>query len=140
MKTAMVVLAGVLALAACGSTDGGSDAGNGTFKDELKFGTGIDYAAFQLTGEGTSFDTAVNKTIAFRLESSANFDGRFVRLYFNTLEQKDFAGCANADAHLCLSSFPVSTPGSYVVKAYLVKTNVDIGVETEVTSATLTLR
>lgn len=129
-----------LALAACGSTttpDGGSSGG---FKDELKFGTGINYSAMQLTGEATSFDLALNRQLSFRLESAANFSGRFVRLYFNGLEQKDFSGCANADAHLCLSSFNVSQAGTYEVKAYLVKTVVDIGEETLVTSATLTLR
>jgi hypothetical protein len=125
----------------CGSSPGPKDGGTtGAFKDELKFGTGINYSAFQLTGEATSFDVLTTRQLSFRLESSANFSGRFVRLYLNSLEQKDFTGCANADAHLCLSSFPVSTAGTYDVKAYLVDTVIDIGKETLVTSATFTLR
>lgn len=122
----------------CGSPSG-KDAGS-AFKDELKFGTGINYSAFQLTGEATTFDKLTTRQLSFRLESSANFSGRFVRLYLNTLEQKDFTACANADAHLCLSSFPVSTVGTYDVKAYLVDTVIDIGKETLVTSATFTLQ
>lgn len=138
MRSLLLLLA--LALTSCGSAstpDGGTN--NSGFKDELKFGTGINYAAMQLTGEGTTFNLALNRQLSFRLESAANFSGRFVRLYFNGLEQKDFSGCANADAHLCLSSFNVSQKGTYEVKAYLVKTVVDIGEETLVTSATLTL-
>ena len=109
------------------------------FKDDLRFGTGIDYSAMKLTGESTSFTVATTPTVSFRIESAANFDGRFVRLYLNTLEQKDFAACANKDAHICLSAFNVSNPGTYEVKGYLVDTIVDIGKETLVTSATLTL-
>jgi len=110
------------------------------FKDELKFGTSINYAAMQLIGPAESFDLATTKMLSFRLESAANFDGRFVRLYLNGLEQKDFSACANKDAHICLSSFAVSTKGTYQVKAYLVATTVDIGTETLVTSATFSLR
>jgi hypothetical protein len=108
----------------------------GAFKDDLRFGTGIDYGAMKLTGEGTSFAAG---PISFRVESAANFDGRFVRLYLNALEQKDFSACANADAHICLSAFNVSNPGTYEVKAYLVATVVDIGKETLVTSSSFTV-
>ena len=134
-STALLV---VFLFVSCGSPSG-KDAGS-AFKDELKFGTGINYSAFQLTGEATSFDLLTTRQLSFRLESSANFSGRFVRLYLNSLEQKDFAACANADAHLCLSSFNVSTAGTYEVKAYLVDTVIDIGKETLVTSASFTLR
>ena len=135
------VLVGLLSLAvvSCGSSPG-KDGGTSAFKDQLTFGTGINYSAFQLTGEATTFDLATTHQLSFRLESAANFDGRFVRLYLNSLEQKDFSGCANADSHLCLSSFSVSTAGTYEVKAYLVATVVDIGKETLVTSSTFTLR
>ena len=121
----------VLVLAGCG--------GSG-FKDELTFGTGIDATGFKLTGASDSFDVSTTKTVWFRLESAANFDNRFVRLYLNKLEQKDFAACAAKDSHICLSSFGVSTPGTYTVDAYLVQTVIDIGKETLVTSKTLTLR
>jgi len=137
----VTLLAVIVSLVSCGTLPGPKDAGSGGgFKDELKFGTGINYGAMQLTGEATSFDVLTTRQLSFRLESAANFDGRFVRLYLNSLEQKDFSGCANADAHICLSSFNVSTPGTYEVKAYLVATVIDIGKETLVTSATFSLR
>lgn len=110
-----------------------------SFKDDLRFGTGIDYSAMKVTGESTTFSKAPS-LIAFRLESAANFDGRFVRLYLNGLDQKDFAACASKDAHICLSSFSIGNPGTYEVKAFLVQTVVDIGKETLVTSATITVR
>lgn len=113
--------------------------GGSSFKDELTFGTGIDSSGFSLTGASDSFDVATTSSVWFRMESAANFNGRFVRLYFNKLEQKDYAACAQKDAHICLSSFAVSTPGTYQVDAYLVETVVDIGKETLVTSKTLTL-
>jgi len=139
-SNALFLAVALLLLAACGSTSNtpAPDAG-GQFKDELLFGTGLDGTGFGLSGTSDSFDLTRVSTVWFRLESAANFDGRFVRLYFNGAEQKDFSGCANADAHICLSSFAVSTKGSYQVKAYLVKAVVDIGQETLVTTRTLTL-
>ena len=111
----------------------------GPFTDSLTFGTGVTGTGFTLVGESESFSVATTHVLWFRVESSANFDGRFVRLYLNKLEQKDFAGCANPDAHLCLSQFSVSQPGTYEVEAYLVQTINDIGKETFVASARLTL-
>ena len=126
-------LIAVLALAGCGG-------GGGSFKDDLSFGTGVDATFQALVGVADSFDTRTTSLVWFRMESSASFEGRFVRLYFNTLEQKDYAGCASQDAHICVSQFAVSTPGTWQVKAYLVKTVIDIGQETLVASHTLTLR
>lgn len=110
-----------------------------TFKDDLRFGTGLGGNGFQLVGESETFTKATTSMLTFRLESSANFEGRFVRLYFDGLTNKDFAACANPDAHICLSSFPTVNPGTYTVKAYLVKTTVDIGKETFVASRTITV-
>lgn len=118
---------------ACGGTSSGS------FHDELKFGTGIDGTGFGLVGVAESFSLAANRSLYFRFESQAKFDNRFVRLYFNKLEQKDFSACAAVDSHICLSSFTVSNAGTYNVEAFLVKTVVDIGQETLVASRTLTL-
>jgi hypothetical protein len=125
----LLVLFCALALASCGS---------GGFKDDLRFGSGS--TGFDLTGESDTFNVATTRMVYFRFESAANFDNRFVRLYFNKLEQKDFAACASADAHLCVSGFAVSTPGTYQVEGYLVQTVVDIGKETLVAKKTLTLK
>ena len=125
-----VLAAGAMA---CGGTS------TGGFHDELKFGTGIDGTGFALVGAADSFSLATTRSVFFRFESQAKFDNRFVRLYFNKLEQKDFSACAAVDSHICLSSFNVSTAGTYNVEAYLVKTVVDIGQETLVASRTLTL-
>jgi hypothetical protein len=132
MRPSLFCLASLLALAGCGS--------GGSFKDDLQFGTGLDGTGMGLTGISESFDTKTTKALWFRLESAANFDNRFVRLYLNKLEQKDYASCAAADAHICLSQFSVSTPGTYAVDAYLVQTIIDIGKETLVTKRTFTLR
>ena len=130
MRLAIGILA-ALTLTTCGGD---------TFKDDLSFGTGVAGTGFDLIGQSDTFDLTLNSVIWFRFESSANFSGRFVRLYFNKLEQKDFAACANADAHICLSQFTVSNPGTYEVEGYLVKTNIDIGEETLVAKRTLTLK
>ncbi len=136
MLLAITVAAG-LALSACG---GSSGSGGDAFNNSLAFGTGITGNGFVLSGESTTFPVATTRTgIYFRLESSANFDGRFVRLYFNNIENMDFSGCAGADAHICLANFSVSNPGTYVVKAYLVRPVLDIGTETYVTQTTLTV-
>ncbi|MBI5547430.1 MAG: hypothetical protein HY901_26405 [Deltaproteobacteria bacterium] len=135
MKLAfLLVVSSVIAFAGCSGT------GDGDFKDELRFGTGMNAASMTLTGQAESFDLATTSMLTFRMESSAAFDGRFVRLYFNRLEQKDFSACASKDAHICLSQFAVSSPGTYEVKAYLVKTILDIGEETLVASRSFTLR
>ena len=127
----LAALACLVCLTACGGGD---------FKDDLAFGTGVDGTGMALTGESTTFTVGGGLTLWFRFESAADFDGRFVRLYFDSLEQKDFAACAAKDTHICLSQFHVSNPGSYEVKAYLVKTNIDIGEETLVATKTLTLQ
>lgn len=118
----------------------GLSCGGDSFKDDLTFGTGLDSTGMGLTGEATSFTVGSGLTLWFRFESAADFDGRFVRLYFNSLENKDFSGCAAKNTHICLSSFHVSTPGTYEVRAFLVKTNLDIGEETLVVTRTLTLQ
>jgi hypothetical protein len=138
-KTMLVILfalAGMMAFSACDSENALSTDG---FRDSLAFGTGFGGNGFSLTGESDTFEVATTSMLTFRMESSANFDGRFVRLYFNDITNKDFAACASADAHICLSQFPVSTPGTYVVDAYLVQTIIDIGKETFVASHTFTL-
>ncbi len=132
----LFVLVGAGGISGCGPVSGGTGDG---FTDGLTFGTGVTGTGFTLSGESEAFALATTPVVWFRLESSANFDGRFVRLYLNKLEQKDFAGCANPDAHLCLSQFSVSQPGTYNVDAYLVQTVIDIGKETFVASATLRL-
>jgi len=133
VKQLLCLAATTLAL----SCSGGSD---GAFKDSLTFGTGVDSTGFKLVGESSTFDgNGGARNLWFRFESSANFSGRFVRLYLNTLSQKDFAACASADAHICLSQMTVN-PGTYEVKGYLVKSNLDIGEETLVATSTLTIK
>lgn len=127
-----IALATLLALAlSCG---GGS-------KDELEFGTGLDSTGMGLAGEGTTFTVGSGgTTLYFRLESTADFDGRFVRLYFSSVEYKDFSACAAKNTHVCLSGFHVSNPGTFEVKGYLVKDNLGIGEETLVATKSLTLQ
>lgn len=130
----MTIRSALLVAAALALSCSGGDG----FKDDLTFGTGMDAAAMKLTGEGTSFEAG--KLVYFRLESAAKFDNRFVRLYFNKIENKDFAACASTDGHLCLTGFQVSNPGTYEVSGYLVKTVIDIGDETLIATRTITVK
>jgi hypothetical protein len=135
MKKAIWLLALLVGLgltAGCGTQD--------DFKDSLTFGTGITGTGFTLTGEATSFSlaTLAGGQLWFRLESAADIDGRFVRLYFNGVTNKDYTAVQKT-GHITLSSFPVTTAGTYQVKGYYVQTVIDIGKETAVASNTFTL-
>ncbi len=127
----LLALVAVATLTTCAGSDGG-------FKDALTFGTGVN--GMELAGEATAFDSVGGAAnLWFRFESKANFSGRFVRLYFNTLTQKDYASCASADAHICLSQVRLDK-GTWQVKGYLVKTNLDIGEETLVATSSITVQ
>jgi hypothetical protein len=122
-------------LAGCGSQD--------TFRNSLTFGTGITGGGFELAGEATNFSLSSDGAdIWFRLESAADFDGRFVRLYIYSgtypYSQKDYT-LPQPNGHILLSSFRITDPDSYTVKAYLVEEVVDIGVETHVIDAPLAM-
>ncbi|MBI5498407.1 MAG: hypothetical protein HY904_25625 [Deltaproteobacteria bacterium] len=107
------------------STEGssGTDAGSGGFHDELKFGSS--FTGFNLVGEGTSFSmAATSSNIAFRFESAAEFGDRFLRLHvYNSggapYGDDDYVP-GQANAHILLSTFRITHPGSYEVRAYLV--------------------
>jgi hypothetical protein len=118
--------------AGCGTQD--------SFKDSLTFGTGITGTGFTLTGEATTFSlqTLAGGQVWFRLESVADLDGRFVRLYFNGITNKDYTAVQKY-GHITLASFPATTAGTYEVKGYYVQTVIDIGKETLVASNTFTL-
>lgn len=135
-RRALLVLALTLGLGLPAGCGGDED----SFQDSLTFGTGITGTGFTLTGEATSFSLAAlgGNPLWFRLESAADIDGRFVRLYFNDITNKDFTA-VQPYGHIVLASFPVTTAGTYVVKAFHVQTVIDIGKETFVAQKTLTL-
>ena len=120
-------------LVACGEGD--------SFSNSLRFGTGVaapDY--FTLVGESSSFSLAAlgDSPVWFRLESAEDINKRFVRLYFDDITNKDFTPPQDY-GHIMLSSFSVSNPGTFQVKGFYVKTVIDIGEETFVASAPLTI-
>ncbi len=125
-----IVVAG--ALTACGDED--------TFTNRLAFGTGISGTGFTLTGEAKTFSLSAlgGRTLWFRLESKEDIDGRFVRLYFDDLTNKDFTP-PQPNGHLLLANFAVTNTGTFNVKAFHVKTVIDIGKETLVASSSLQL-
>ncbi|MFH1812532.1 MAG: hypothetical protein ABIJ09_27615 [Pseudomonadota bacterium] len=150
---ALVLVAG-LGLAACGeflqpSSDGdaGSDGGGCSteFCDDLRFGTGLGGTGFDLLGETNSFSVASMATtsIFFRLESAADFDSRFVRLYIYSGSgsnsapywQNDFVP-GQSYGHILLSTFRITDQGSYEVRAYLVT---NMGAETHVITMPITM-
>lgn len=130
----LLVVALLAGMVGCG------DAGQSSFTNSLRFGTGIEGTGFTLSGEATSFSQAdlMGKSLWFRLESSADIDGRFVRLYFDNLTNKDFTA-VQATGHITLANFSLTNPGTYQVTGYYVETVIDIGKETLVAEANLTL-
>ncbi|MFA6032543.1 MAG: hypothetical protein WC889_06560 [Myxococcota bacterium] len=128
----IVSLAIMIQLAGCGSQN--------QFTNSLTFGTGIGGNGFSLVGESTSFSlkALAGNPIYFRLESEADVDGRFLRLYFNDIYNKDYT-LPQSYGHITLSSFPITNTGTYVIKAYYVKTVIDIGQETWITTSTITV-
>ena len=137
MRRLALTAALLLGLAACG--DATEDPGTGIFTDQITFGSGLDTVNFALTGEATTFSIGTGATLYFRLESSVNFAGRFVRLYFSDANPQDFPKCASADANVCMSAFAATSPGTFDVKGYLVDTSVNPARETLVASKTITL-
>ncbi|MBU0676054.1 MAG: hypothetical protein KJ950_15565 [Proteobacteria bacterium] len=129
-------------MSACGG--GGSSSTSG-FSDQLALGTGLAGNGFDLAGEAQTFSLVATGggTITFRLESAADFEGRFVRLYINyptgtPYWQNDIIP-PQADGHILLSSFRVTDVGTYVVKAYLVSDSGGGVTETHVADATLVM-
>lgn len=137
MRRLAITAALLLSLDACG--DAAEDPGTSLFTDQLTFGTGLDNVNFALTGEATTFTVGTGRTLYFRLESSANFAGRFVRLYFNDADPRDFAGCARADANICMTGFMATSTGTFEVKGYLVDATTEPAKESVVAARTITL-
>lgn len=143
MKPLALTVLLVLAGSSCG---GGGTCVGGSFCDKLSLGTGS--SGFVLTGEGDSFSVATlgsSGQIWFRLESGAAFGNRAGRLYITYAQgnspywQRDYSGLQSV-AHLLLSSFRVTDPGSFTVKAYLVEqVGPDLGKETFVAEHALTM-
>ena len=128
-----VLFVALLAAAGCGDPDPQE-----SFSNSLRFGTGLGGNGFDLVGEAKTFSLAKldGKPLYFRLESVEDIDGRFVRLYFDDLTNKDFTAVQEY-GHITLSSFAVTNAGTYDVKGFYVQTVIDIGKETLVASATL---
>ncbi|MGC4122953.1 MAG: hypothetical protein QM765_51965 [Myxococcales bacterium] len=131
-RSTLLLLPALLFVLLCSCESGSQNA--------LTFGTARDATGAGLAGESTTFTVGSGLTLWFRLESIADFDGRFVRLYFNSAEPRDFPACADTFTYICLSQFQVSTPGTYTVEAYLVKMSGGTAQETLVATQTLTLQ
>jgi hypothetical protein len=145
MRRFLILL--VLALFCAAPTCGTGDGGDGDFVNQLEFGQALDDTMFDLVAKGGSQPAG---TIWFRFEHAEARGDRFVRLYVNypgsggggqppiPYGQHDFTG-GTPDDHILLSSFRVTDPGTYDVRAYLVKEVLDIGEETFIVSAPLTV-
>jgi hypothetical protein len=137
-RTFLLGLVSFCLAAGCG---GGSDS---SYKDRLTFGTGIGGTGFELVGESTTFSVGLlgaTGQIWFKLESSADMNGRAVRLYINdgTYAQKDYTN-PQSYGHFLLSSFRITDVGAFTVKAYLVEqVGPDIGKETFVAQSTINM-
>jgi len=112
-----------------------------SYKNSLNFGTGLAGNGFDLAGENSTFSVAaVAGSLYFRLESADDMAGRAVRLYFDSVTNKDFPN-PQQYGHILLSSFTITNPGTYTVKAYLVEqVGPDIGKETFVAQSDLLMQ
>ena len=139
LRRALVLSFVAFCLATAAGCGGGSSSG---YKNNLTFGTGLAGNGFQLANENTTFSLAMLGTQAqlyFRLESSDDMAGRAVRLYFDSITNKDFTN-PQSYGHILLSGFSITNAGTYNVQGYLVEqVGPDIGKETPVASATLTM-
>ena len=121
---------------------GCSGGGSSDFKNSLTFGTGLSGKGFDLAGESTTFSIAMlgaGSQLYFRLESAEDMAGRAVRLYFDSITNKDFTN-PQSYGHILLSAFTITNPGTYTVQAYLVEqVGPDIGKETFVAQSVLTM-
>ena len=130
---------GLLSFCLAAGCGGGSSS---DFKNELSFGTGLAGNGFDLAGENTTFSLALlgpAAQIYFRLESAEDMAGRAVRLYLDSVTNKDFTN-PQSYGHILLSAFTITNPGTYTVQAYLVEqVGPDMGKETFVVQSPLTL-
>lgn len=120
---------------------------SGTYTNRLLIGSGFDGAA--VTGTGTSFSLASLSNggdLYAHIESGAAFETKFARLYINDglYGQKDYCTSCNSvplvnGTNVKVGAFRITDPGSYTLKAYAVGTVVDIGVETLLGTATLSI-
>jgi hypothetical protein len=128
-----------LSLAANAGCGGGSSS---SFKNSLTFGTSFGGTGFDLVGENTTFSIAMlgaGSQLYFRLESADDFAGRAVRLYFNSINNKDFIP-PQSYGHILVSAFTITNPGTYTVQGDLVEqVGPDIGKETPVAQSVLTM-
>jgi len=125
---------------AAASGCGGGD--SSSFRNSLTFGTSFGGTGFDLVGESKTFSlTALGSPpqLYFKLESAEDMAGRAVRLYFDSITNKDFTN-PQSYGHILLSAFAVSNVGTYDVQGYLVEqVGPDIGKETFVAKSDLTI-
>jgi hypothetical protein len=98
------------------------------FTDKLTFGTSVNYNDFTLVGEGSTFSTTPGN-VAFRLESSEDFNGNSVRFVIKkdgaTYSTETFTNNPKPTGHIFITSFSYALKGSYSVTGYIVKTGGD---------------
>jgi hypothetical protein len=125
------------------SLTGGS---GGTFTNSLTVGSGFD--GTDITGVGTSFSLAATGggTLYARIESAATFGTKFARLYINngTYAQKDYCTTCNSQpllngTNVKVGQFRITDTGTFSLKAVAVETVVDIGVETQLGTVSVTM-
>ena len=119
---------------------GGGD--SSSFKNSLTFGASLGGTGFDLIGESKTFSLAALSTqpqIYFKLESADDMAGRAIRLYFDSITNKDFTN-PQSYGHILLSAFAASNVGTYDVQGHLVaQVGPDIGKETFVARSDLTI-
>jgi hypothetical protein len=100
----------------------------GTYKDQLTFGTSINYTNFTLGGEGSTFSITPG-TVAYRLESSEDFNGNAVKFVIKkdgiTYSTEIYSTNPKPTGHIFMTSLNYGQKGSYSVSAYIQKSTGD---------------
>jgi hypothetical protein len=100
----------------------------GTYKDQLTFGTSINYTDFTLGGEGATFSVTPGN-IAYRLESSEDFNGNAVKFVIKkdgiTYSTEIYFTNPKPTGHIFMTTLNYSQKGSYSVSAYIQKSSGD---------------
>lgn len=99
-----------------------------TFKDQLTFGTSVNYTDFTLVGEGSTFSVTPGN-VAFRLESSEDFNGNPVKFVIKkdgiTYSTDIYTNNPKPTGHIFIPTKNYGLKGSYSVSAFIQKSSGD---------------
>ncbi|HTY36423.1 MAG TPA: hypothetical protein VMH23_04890 [Bacteroidota bacterium] len=136
MKRALVLTGIILLLLnAGGCKKSDSTTSSDTYTDNLTLGLGLNSTnLFQLVAQGTTFSMTPNLMIYWRLESKDDMAGSAVTIKVEKLTNGTYSTVLSTQypnpqsyGHIMLSSFPITSAGSYRATGILVNGSKTIG-------------